>query len=92
MTIQWTSLLWTPLGLFKVWRCPHFRSSLYGNTVGGTLDSVLIIEVSIFKNVLIREVPLYMYNYDESKVFQTVYDIPYTKLGQSEKEHTRDND
>ena len=33
------------------------------NVVVGTLESVLILEVSLFQSVLIREVPLYMYMY-----------------------------
>ena len=46
-------------------KCPDYRGvlisevGLYRNVVIGTLESVLIIEVSSFQNVLSREVPLY---------------------------------
>ena len=32
---------------------------MYRKLVVGTLESVLIVEVSLFQSVLIREVPLY---------------------------------
>ena len=58
-----TTLLWTPLEQIKLsWlkRCPHFRGSLYTKANFRTPESVLIIEVSLFQSVLIREIPLYL--------------------------------
>ncbi len=59
-----TSLLWTPLGQVK--ECRDYRGVLISevhvvlntNATFGTRESVLIIKVSLFQSVLIREVPL----------------------------------
>ncbi len=42
-------------------KCPHFLSEvvLHTKATFGIPESVLIIEVSLFQSVLIREVPLY---------------------------------
>ena len=47
------------LGLLKVRGVLISEVGLYWNVVVGTLASVLIIKVSLFQSVLIREVPLY---------------------------------
>ena len=46
----------------------HSSGFLYRNVVVGILESVLIIEVSLFQSVLIREVPLYTGRLNDANV------------------------